>query len=199
MFLRKHQAAGRDRAEGEDKPIISSWDSPNHDTLAWDVLTHFNRDVANRPAALFGAARKIYFRELLIESNLVLRLVPRPLTTAMIASEMPAAINPYSMAVAPLWSRQNLKTKLFIVSCPQLSLGTEGLHARSGYLIYLSKSMFGLIWASKSFRDFSKLLASSNAIKQDEIARQLRAPEAALHRQSPTESADRQGLVPLIP
>jgi hypothetical protein len=36
--------------------------------------------------------------------------------------------------------------------------------------------MFGLIWASKSFRDFTKLLASSNAIKQDEIAaHQLRA------------------------
>src|SRR6516165_10818823 len=99
---------------------------------------------------------RFYFRELLIESNLLLRLVPRPLTTAMIANEMPAAINPYSMAVAPLWSRQNLKTKLFIVSCPQLSLGTGGLHARSGCLIYLSKSMFGLIWASKSFRNFSK-------------------------------------------
>jgi hypothetical protein len=33
-----------------------------------------------------------YFSEVLIEVNLVLRLVPRPLTTAMIASEMPAAI-----------------------------------------------------------------------------------------------------------
>ena len=33
--------------------------------------------------------------------NLVFSLVPRPLTTAMIATEMPAAIRPYSMAVAP--------------------------------------------------------------------------------------------------
>src|SRR5580693_2471332 len=42
-----------------------------------------------------------YFSEELIEVNLVFRLEPRPLTTAMIASEMPAAISPYSMAVAP--------------------------------------------------------------------------------------------------
>ena len=34
--------------------------------------------------------------------NVVVRLVPRVLTAAMIATEMPAAIRPYSMAVAPL-------------------------------------------------------------------------------------------------
>ena len=33
--------------------------------------------------------------------NLSLSWVPRVLTTAMIATEMPAAIRPYSMAVAP--------------------------------------------------------------------------------------------------
>jgi hypothetical protein len=37
-----------------------------------------------------------YLSELLIEVNLVLSLVPRPFTTAMMASEMPAAISPYS-------------------------------------------------------------------------------------------------------
>ena len=42
-----------------------------------------------------------YFSELLIEVNLSFRVVPRPLTTAIIASAMPAAISPYSMAVAP--------------------------------------------------------------------------------------------------
>jgi len=36
------------------------------------------------------------------------RLVPRPCTTAMIATEMPAAIKPYSMAVAPDLSFKNL-------------------------------------------------------------------------------------------
>jgi hypothetical protein len=45
----------------------------------------------------------------LIEVNLVLSLVPSPFTIAMIASEMPAAIRPYSMAVAPDWSARNLR------------------------------------------------------------------------------------------
>jgi hypothetical protein len=35
----------------------------------------------------------------LIEVNLAFRFVPRLLTATMIASEMPAAIRPYSMAV----------------------------------------------------------------------------------------------------
>jgi hypothetical protein len=43
-----------------------------------------------------------YFSEVLIEVNWVFRVVPRPLTTAMIARAMPAAISPYSMAVAPV-------------------------------------------------------------------------------------------------
>ena len=51
-----------------------------------------------------------YFSELLIEVNIVLRLVPKPFTTAMIASAMPAAIKPYSIAVAPDWSDRNVKT-----------------------------------------------------------------------------------------
>ncbi len=44
---------------------------------------------------------KYHFKEVLTVLNWVLRLVPRPFTTAMIASEMPAAIKPYSIAVAP--------------------------------------------------------------------------------------------------
>ena len=39
--------------------------------------------------------------------NVLLNCVPRPLTTAMIATEMPAAIKPYSIAVAPDGSFQN--------------------------------------------------------------------------------------------
>ena len=42
-----------------------------------------------------------YFNAVLIDVNLSLRFVPRPFTTAMIASEIPAAIRPYSIAVAP--------------------------------------------------------------------------------------------------
>jgi hypothetical protein len=50
-----------------------------------------------------------YFNEVLIELNMVFRLPPSPLTTAMIASAIPAAISPYSMAVAPDSSFQKLK------------------------------------------------------------------------------------------
>jgi len=44
---------------------------------------------------------EVYFREVLIAVNCVLRLVPIPLTTAIMASAIPAAIRPYSIAVAP--------------------------------------------------------------------------------------------------
>jgi hypothetical protein len=50
-----------------------------------------------------------YLRELFIEVNLVLSLAPSPFTTEIIASEMPAAIRPYSIAVAPVSSRKNLE------------------------------------------------------------------------------------------
>ena len=43
-----------------------------------------------------------YFSEVLTELNTPLRVVPRPFTAAMIASDMPAAIRPYSIAVAPV-------------------------------------------------------------------------------------------------
>ena len=42
-----------------------------------------------------------------IEEKVVLSFVPRPFTTLMIATEMPAAIRPYSMAVAPNSSAKN--------------------------------------------------------------------------------------------
>ena len=45
--------------------------------------------------------------------NLPLRLAPRPFTIAMIASEMPAAIRPYSIAVAPDSSDRKFKTVRF--------------------------------------------------------------------------------------
>src|SRR5437588_12980108 len=41
-----------------------------------------------------------YFSDELMSVKLVFRLVPRPFTIAMMASEMPAAISPYSIAVA---------------------------------------------------------------------------------------------------
>jgi hypothetical protein len=58
-------------------------------------------------APLIGAVA--HFSELLIEVNLVLSFVPNPFTTAIIASAMPAAISPYSMAVAAVSSARNLR------------------------------------------------------------------------------------------
>src|SRR4026208_1717720 len=46
-------------------------------------------------------------------------LVPRPCTTAMMATEMPAAIRPYSIAVAPDSSATKLANHLFILSAPK--------------------------------------------------------------------------------
>jgi hypothetical protein len=48
-----------------------------------------------------------YFSEPLILANWVLRFEPRPLITAMMASAIPAAIRPYSIAVAPDSSEKN--------------------------------------------------------------------------------------------
>jgi hypothetical protein len=54
-----------------------------------------------------------YFKELLIEPNLSFKLVPKLFTTVMIASAIPAAIRPYSIAVAPDSSDQNFETMRF--------------------------------------------------------------------------------------
>jgi hypothetical protein len=57
---------------------------------------------------------RAYFNELLIDVNLVLSSVPSPFTAAMMASEMPAAINPYSIAVAPDSSAMNFRVIVFM-------------------------------------------------------------------------------------
>ncbi len=59
-----------------------------------------------------------YFSDVLIDVNFEPRLVPRPLTAEMMASEMPAAINPYSMAVAAVSSRQKRFTSCIVQSRP---------------------------------------------------------------------------------
>src|SRR5580698_1214958 len=45
--------------------------------------------------------RAVYLRAVETLEKVFFRLVPRPWTTAMIATEMPAAMRPYSIAVAP--------------------------------------------------------------------------------------------------
>src|SRR4051812_20011236 len=51
-----------------------------------------------------------------IELNLAFNVEPRLLTTVMIASAIPAAIRPYSMAVAPDSSFAKFATRFFIKS-----------------------------------------------------------------------------------
>jgi hypothetical protein len=60
-----------------------------------------------------------YLRDVLIDVNLFLRLVPSPFTIAIIASEIPAAIKPYSMAVAPDSSARNLRIVFITPMCRQ--------------------------------------------------------------------------------
>jgi hypothetical protein len=80
----------------------------------YGVLGPLNSTVGNQngPLGIYSDGKRpvpaAYFNEVLIEVNLVLRLVPSPFTTAIMASEMPAAISPYSMAVAPDSSAINL-------------------------------------------------------------------------------------------
>jgi hypothetical protein len=56
----------------------------------------------------------VYFNELLIELNVPLTVVPRVFTAAMIASAIPAAIRPYSIAVAADSSRMKRAKRLVI-------------------------------------------------------------------------------------
>src|SRR6476646_8473475 len=59
-----------------------------------------------------------YFSEELIEPNLVFSVEPRLLTTVMMASAMPAAIRPYSMAVAPDSSFAKRAIRFFMNKTP---------------------------------------------------------------------------------
>jgi hypothetical protein len=68
------------------------------------------RSAGPKPRAALSNA---YFSELLTELNMVFRLLPRPLTAARMAIEMPAAIRPYSIAVAPDSSDKNFKRAFF--------------------------------------------------------------------------------------
>jgi hypothetical protein len=57
-----------------------------------------------------------------MDVNWVLSVLPRPFTTVMIASAMPAAIKPYSIAVAPDWSNTNFKMVRFkTASCERFA------------------------------------------------------------------------------
>jgi hypothetical protein len=83
-----------------------------------------------------------YLSEVLSEVKTVFRLVPRPFTAAMIAKAMPAAMRPYSMAVAPESSDRN-STKLCFNSASSAFIGSfpsmgHGLRLREPSQLNLS-------------------------------------------------------------
>jgi hypothetical protein len=62
-------------------------------------------------SSLRGVGREdLYFSCVEIDVNVVSSFVPKVLTVAIITTEIPAAISPYSMAVAPLSSLRNRLT-----------------------------------------------------------------------------------------
>ena len=56
----------------------------------------------------------IYFIAVETDEKVVFKLVPRAWTVAMIATAMPAAMRPYSMAVAPVSSAKKRITSVVI-------------------------------------------------------------------------------------
>jgi hypothetical protein len=70
-------------------------------TLDKSPAPETKRPGARAPGLLRAPEMGRYFSELLMVSKFELSLLPRPFTAVMIAIAMPAAIRPYSMAVAP--------------------------------------------------------------------------------------------------
>ena len=67
--------------------------------------------VLSLPNAAPDARKRSRFEALVTScrrSSKCCQLVPRPWTTAIMATEMPAAIRPYSMAVAPIHPTRNV-------------------------------------------------------------------------------------------
>jgi hypothetical protein len=61
-------------------------------------------------ASGMGSIGRAYFNELDTLVKVLFNCVPTPATTAMMATAMPAAIKPYSIAVAPVWSFWNRRS-----------------------------------------------------------------------------------------
>ena len=62
-----------------------------------------------------------YFNDVETVENVVFKLVPRAWTVAMIATAMPAAMRPYSMAVAPVSSARKRKTSVVMMGSSVLT------------------------------------------------------------------------------
>ncbi len=118
-----------------------------------------------------------HFSDELISENLLLSDVPSAFTAAMIASEMPAAIRPYSMAVAPDSSFTKRRMSWFMVKIPstipttqtcsgtgsvrlpQLIVGTSGQTVNQRYKLRPIASTINLPMAAGRRRSQSDVLA----------------------------------------
>src|ERR1700728_2762781 len=69
-----------------------------------------------------------YLRAVETLEKVFFRLVPRPWTTAMIATEMPAAMSPYSMAVAAVSSLRKENMRFVIANSFWSRTGTYDFH-----------------------------------------------------------------------
>ena len=76
----------------------------------------------------------LYFSDVLIVPKVPLSLVPTPCTETIIAIAIPAAIKPYSIAVAPDSSLKNARVRDFMV-VPNLCLPLQAL-SHSGTLAH---------------------------------------------------------------
>src|SRR5262245_49194617 len=80
-----------------------------------------------RGRSLLGQARsRAYLSAVWTLVNVVFNFEPRPCTTAMMATEIPAAIRPYSMAVAPDSSFTKRETRFFIRSSLRFHTNPSG-------------------------------------------------------------------------
>src|ERR1700685_1581424 len=71
-----------------------------------------------------------YLRAVETLEKVFFRLVPRPWTTAMIATEMPAAMRPYSIAVAAVSSLKKASVSFFMADSCWSRTGTcDSLHS----------------------------------------------------------------------
>jgi hypothetical protein len=74
-----------------------------------------------------------YFNEELTEVRVDPIPVPMPFTAAMIATAIPTAMRPYSMAVAPDSSLKNVESIAFMWFLPRLTSTGTGFQSRPYY------------------------------------------------------------------
>ena len=108
---------------------------------------------------------RLYFSELLTEANFALRFVPRPLTTATIAIEIPAAIRPYSMAVAPDSSFRKRKKAWSLLTPVERRLEPSSQELRPGY-INCSKATDASASSQVALQRCSLRFAGNHLVKQ---------------------------------